>query len=338
MATSTAKSSAPARPTAADVARRAGVSRATVSYVLNDVPNQTISLATREAVHEAATALGYRPHPLAQSLKRGHSTTVLLPLPGFGMTHVVAQAIDGCATALARAGFTLVTDFSRYDDPSDQVEAWLRLHPAAVIDIALAAGDPAVEGLRAAGIALLSTRQSPITGQSAGDAMAIAVRVAQVSYVLGKGRRHLLLTGPGAPDPAVERRARQAIRREVRRFGGTLVVRHVPITAADSRAMAAAWASMSPRPDAICAFSDEFAIALLSALAAAGVDVPGDVAVIGVDDIPLGAAVTPTLTTVGADFHRFGEQLADATTALINGAPLPDVELPAPRIVERESA
>src|SRR5436309_6772123 len=58
-------------PTSRDVAHRAGVSRATVSYVLNDVPDSRISETTRERVREAAQKLGYIPHAMARSLRIG---------------------------------------------------------------------------------------------------------------------------------------------------------------------------------------------------------------------------------------------------------------------------
>lgn len=66
-------------PTSADVARLAGVSRATVSYVLNNNATVRISEPTRHRVREAAAHLGYVPHAAARSLRAGHSRLVLLP-------------------------------------------------------------------------------------------------------------------------------------------------------------------------------------------------------------------------------------------------------------------
>src|SRR3954454_24687443 len=69
------------RPTAADVARRAGVSRATVSYVLNDTPHQAIPSQTRERVRAAAADLGYSPSAAARTLITGRSEVALLLPP-----------------------------------------------------------------------------------------------------------------------------------------------------------------------------------------------------------------------------------------------------------------
>src|SRR5882757_7693884 len=66
------------RVTLNDVAAASGVSRATVSFVLNDDPNQTISAATRERVKEAARDLGYVPHGIARALREGSSRIVVL--------------------------------------------------------------------------------------------------------------------------------------------------------------------------------------------------------------------------------------------------------------------
>jgi DNA-binding LacI/PurR family transcriptional regulator len=68
------------RPTSGDVARLSGVSRATVSYVLNKDPRQSISLATRSRVLDAAQQLGYVPSAAATALRRGRSRLVLLAL------------------------------------------------------------------------------------------------------------------------------------------------------------------------------------------------------------------------------------------------------------------
>ena len=71
----------PARalPNSADVARIVGVSRATVSYVLNGLPNSRISAEIQESVRDAANTLGYIPHAMASFLRKGHTNTVLIP-------------------------------------------------------------------------------------------------------------------------------------------------------------------------------------------------------------------------------------------------------------------
>jgi len=74
------------RPTSADVAREAGLSRATVGYVLNEVPHQSIPEPTRQRVFAAAAKLGYTPSAAARSLRSGRSNLVLCLLPDWPST------------------------------------------------------------------------------------------------------------------------------------------------------------------------------------------------------------------------------------------------------------
>ena len=93
------------------MAKRAQVSRATVSYVLNDVTNQTISPATREAVLRAAKELDYRPNQSARSLASGQSTSLICVVP---RTHLVEPALSllgDLTTELGQRGFSLAVHF-----------------------------------------------------------------------------------------------------------------------------------------------------------------------------------------------------------------------------------
>ena len=112
----------------------------------------------------AAGDLGYRPNVLARSLKRGRSDSILFPLPGLQMIHPLTTLVDACSAALAPLGLSLVRDFSRYDDPAEQLDAWARLAPAAVLDVVLRHDDPVLPGLRASGIPVLSARSRPTVG------------------------------------------------------------------------------------------------------------------------------------------------------------------------------
>lgn len=327
------------RATAADVAERAGVSRATVSYVLNGTANQTISPRTTAAVLKAAEDLGYRPNPFAQSLKRGRGGTVLFPLPEAPIVLVLAAAIDACSAALAEHGLTLVTDATKYESAESRADAWMRLHPAAVIDLFLPTGDRAVEPLRDAGIAVLTSTAAPVGDESAADAIAHEARHTQIEYLLEQGHRRILVAGPAARNAAHERRRRSWAAAAAKAVDGTVTAQRAQLTRRGVDAVADAWCASADRPHAIAAFNDDFAIALLSAFAARGVRVPEDVAVIGVDDIPLAAACTPSLTTVSCDMtawgHAVGGLVQDALAGSSDVVPLPTLDT---RVVVRESA
>ncbi len=317
------------------MARRAGVSRATVSYVLNGRSPHPVSERTARAVRRAAAALDYRPNPFALSLKRGRGGTVLFPLPGGAMNLVLAEAIDACASALGEHGLTLVTDSTRYDSPAGQGDSWMRLHPAAVIDIFVTADEPALAPLRSAGVAVLTSTTSG--DESAAETIVLEARRTQLNYILERDHRSVLVTG----QPPAERRAEQRLRRHAAHAAKTadasVAVRRQPLTREGVDTVVEEW--LASPTDAICASSDDFAIALLQALHGRGVRVPEDVAVIGVDDVPLAAASTPSLTTVAADLAPWGAAVAELVHAAIEGG-ASDAALPSLRthVVVRESA
>lgn len=325
--------------TSAEVARAAGVSQATVSYVLNDTPGQSISITTRDKVRKAAHDLGYRPNAAARSLRTGRGEAVLLPIPG-PAGHVIAQLVEACSDALTVRGLTLVTDQASYASVSEQLDAWLRVRPAAVLDLLLRHDDPVLPALRAAGVAVLSpSAADDASWESTGDVFAREARRAQLAYLLERGHRRIAFVRPvRVPvDRRVERALMQQLKRMAAAAGADLDVARCDLDADAVRALVRGWGRRPP--DAVCAMNDEYAIAIVTALVDAKIRVPDDVAVIGVDDIPFGAYVTPSLTTVAADFTSFAAGVA-ATVAAVLDDPGARVELPRaePRLVVRESA
>src|SRR4051812_35659019 len=143
------------RVTSADVARLAGVSRATVSYVMNDTPRQTISADTRTRVLDAAARLGYAPSAAARTLRTGRSDVVLCLLPDWPIGTEVGSLLGNLSTALARQGLTLVVHPGNRED-RPMFEIWKAITPAAVIAYTdFSPGE--LEAMRAAGVALVVT-------------------------------------------------------------------------------------------------------------------------------------------------------------------------------------
>lgn len=329
------------RVTSTDVAQRAGVSRATVSYVLNDAPDQSISEKTRDAVLRAARELGYRPHAGARSLRSGRSDIVLFPLAGLEMRNAFGGAIDAAASRFVEKRLTLVTDFTTYPTPEDQIDAWLRLGPAAVIDLLLRGDDPTHDALLRAGIRIVSP--AGFTGSRSErpiDVLSDLAREVQMQYLLDAGHRRIVFALPSAVHRAHFRRGRQrGMHNAVKRAGATMTIEDVELDRESMRAAVDRWKRTRPRPQAICAYNDELAVGLLSVLAERGVAVPRDLAVIGVDEIPLAATVSPTLTTVSYSPEGVGVTIANTIAALIETDEL-EAEFAVPRfeVVVRESA
>jgi DNA-binding LacI/PurR family transcriptional regulator len=322
--------------TSADVARAAGVSRATVSYVLNDAPGKIVSPQTRATVLRIAQELGYQPNPLARSLKRGRTNTVLFPLPRVEMNHVLSSLIDACTGALAPRGYALVSDMSRHDDPAAQAEAWAESAPAAVLDLTLHHDDAALVLLRARGVPVLSTALPQQQGwESSGDVFARNQRLEQLRYLLQRGHRRIRWVMPTTlpVDPRTVRRLLADGRAIVAAAGGRIELARV-----DLPDLAAAIASWSDLPDAVAAHNDTYAIATMTALQHRDWRVPDDVAVMGLDDEPLSRFVTPAVTTIAGDFTAFAEAVADGVEAVVANRPAAALPVPTLRLVERSSA
>jgi len=322
--------------TSADVARAAGVSRATVSYVLNDAPGRVLSPETRATVLRVAEELGYRPSALARSLKRGRSNTVLFPMQGVPMNHVLESLFNACTEALAPRGLSLVLDRSAHEDPTAQAEAWAGLAPAAVLDLVIHHDDAALAQVRSRGIPVLS---SALAGEkaweSSGDAFAREQRLVQVRYLAEKGHRVIrgVLPHELPVDPRTEKRLLAELRREAAAAGARLELERLALT--DVAAAVAGWDVL---PDAVAAHNDGYAIAVLTALQARGISVPRQVAVMGSDNEPLGAVVTPALTTIAGDFAVFAAAVADGVEAVLAGRPASPLPVPGHHLVVRASA
>ena len=325
------------RVTSADVAREVGVSRATVSYLLNNTPGQSISAETRRRVLEAAERLGYMPNRNARALRLGRSDIVLFPLGDAPLSHVFADVINACSAALNRQGFTLVADATMYPSPEQAADAWLRLGPAAFVDLILPADHAAVVQMSRAGIAQVTTDLDVPDHLNAMDLISVNARKLQLSHVIDRGAADIVYA---APSFYYESSKSPLLPPALEAIASAAGVRHrfetVEATPESVRSSVPRW--LDAGCDAICGYNDDYALPILTALVQAGVDVPGDVMVIGVDDIPASQATTPSLTSVTGALPELGEALAASVQEAVRDPATP-VAYPAPalQVMERES-
>lgn len=286
-----------ARVTARDVAREAGVSQATVSFVLNDRVEQSISESTRVAVLAAVQKLGYVPSGAARSLRTGQSNVVLCVIPDFP----VAQAMEEFKLVLSRilgeAGFACVylhTDAAA--PPLSQL--WPHVHPAVVVSFGRLRAEDA-DNLRRAGIALIDEVFQPgdatVTGLDQHE-----IGRLQVRHLAQRGHTRI---GYGAVEDVRERSfctPRVDGAREVCSELGLPAPTVLPLDYSRESARTAlrGWAAARPPITAVAAFNDLAAMAVLAAARDEGIAVPADLAVIGVDDLTASALTTPPLTTI----------------------------------------
>ena len=326
-----------ARITSADVARVADVSRATVSYVLNDTPGQTIPHATRRRVLDAARRLGYAPSAAARALRLGRSDLVLVVLPDWPIGTKLGQVIEQLSSALAERRLTVVTHELARTERSI-IDLWRSLTPAAVITFDALTPDE-VTAMRAAGTVVAVAAAG--NGTDGLATLNEQIGLLQVRHLAAAGHRRI---GYAAPDdPRVDTFAHgrlEGVHAACAELGlARPAVRTVSLDSVEGAIAAVyAWRASSPPVTAVCAYNDEVALAVLAGARALGRAVPEDLAVVGVDDIPAARFAAPPLSTVAVDSAAIAAYLTSLITRRLAGDGQ-EVGAPAPlaRLVARET-
>jgi DNA-binding LacI/PurR family transcriptional regulator len=337
--------------TLADVAAHLGVSRTTVSNAYNR-PNQ-LSPKLRERVLAAADDLGYcGPDPMARGLRRGSTGSLGLvfdqPLTYVFTDPAAALFLQGMATGLEEHGMALSLIPRMAGGPERSAE----LVRSALVDgymLFCTAGDDArVRAVRGRGLpfVLIEGNDDPTIAHVQIDDIAGAEAAAR--HVTALGHRRVAIVSPYAPGIVTGPEAQEASapwRTSSGRLQGwragleaagidwsTVSVSGAGGSDAEHGARAAApLLDRADRPTAILALSDVQALGVMRAAAERGIDVPGELSVVGFDDVPQAATTTPALTTVSQPHAGKGRA---AVRLLVAGAdPEQSVLLPCHLVV-----
>jgi DNA-binding LacI/PurR family transcriptional regulator len=320
-----------------DVAAAAGVSYQTVSRVINEHPS--VRPSTRELVRAAIVDLGFRPNRAARALAGGpaHSVTVLTPNTTLYGEVAGLQGIEEAARA---AGFTVgvrVVESTVPAEVSDAVARAIEPGGALIIIAYDQAGTMALEAVPP-DVPMAAMVETPAGDAGSGKPWVwVDDRKAAheaTSYLLSLGHRtvHYL----AVPSTSQRRAGWQA----------TLEAAGVPVP----ELVQCGWTPRSgyqaghalaadPAVTAVLCGNDDLAIGVMRAMHEAGRAVPGEVSVVGFDDMPASEFLTPSLTTVRLDFAELGR----ACFALLQGfldpkTVVPPTPRPEPELIIRESA
>lgn len=334
----------PARPpTLRDVAERAGVAVSTASRALTR-PGR-LRAATEEHVRAVAAELGYEPSPSARALSSGRTRMVALVVPDVTNPYYFG-IVRGTAARLRAAGYVhVLVDTEESVDAEDRALRALRPTVDGAVLAASRLDDARLQ--RWARDLRLVTLNRPLPG-GAGRGVLVdtaggSVRALEHLAALGH-RRVAYAAGP--PTSWSDQRRRAALRTAARRLGVELVVLgpYAPVREAGAEAADAVLAARvtaarvtAGRVTAVLAFDDLLAFGMLDRFAARDVDVPGDVSVVGCDDVFGADLVRPGLTTVAAPIERVGALAADLLLARIEGRDPPPLRQVPTRLVIRGS-
>ncbi|MFI7432877.1 LacI family DNA-binding transcriptional regulator [Micromonospora haikouensis] len=315
------------RPTLEAVARRAGVSRATVSRVVNG--STTVAEPIREAVRQAVAELGYVPNLAARSLVTQRTDSIALVLPEeatrvFSDDQVFPGIIRGVAQELEAADKQLVLMLAGSPAGHARVERYTTgRHVDGVVFASLHGADPLPARLARLGIPVVcSGRFLGDVGVPYVDVDHVGGVTRAVRHLLDSGRRRIAtIAGPQDMFAGVERLA--GYRAALAEAGLPERVAYGDFTRESGAAAMRQLLDAHPDLDAVFAASDLMAHAAMRTLREAGRRVPADVAVIGFDDIETAAYTDPPLTTVRQPILDLGRE---ATRQLLRMASGEDVE------------
>jgi LacI family transcriptional regulator len=310
------------RVTIAHVAEAAGVSRATVSRVMNGLATVDPEIGRR--VREAAERLNYTPSTVARSLAMGRTQTVAIVVPDLG-NPMFQETLRGLSRAAAKEGYRVLVADS-IENPDEEVilarEARRRCDALVLVSPRM---DSAVLGTLLPELApvVLVNRESPVA-----EVPSLAVDYGAgirgiVSELQRLGHRRLAyLSGPGG---SYGNRARLDALHHLLDADSPEII-EVPCGAMFEDGYRARDAVLATGATAAVCFNDLVALGLLSALHEAGIDVPGRISVTGFDDIPFARFSSPALTTASVPQTRLGEESWDRLWDVLNGdEPEPDL-------------
>jgi alanine racemase len=316
-----------ARVTIADVAIAAGVSKTAVSFAFNNP--ERLGQGTLDRILNVAHEIGYTPHPAARalSMRRSGSIGVLIPqrLKTVFANPFMAELIQGLGEFSEAHDLTLLLV-----PPLDgSLEGAIRAASVdGFISLGLSPNDPAIRTMDRLGIPAVMVDSDDSSAHPAVNVDDHGGAEAAARHLLELGHRDLALvmlpptTSQSWPTPVTARRL-AGYQKAIQEAG---VEEPFMLTAgATIEAGARAFAALPKgrrRPTGVLVMSDMAAIGLMAAAQSAGLRIPGDLSVVGYDDLPVAAWTTPALTTVHQPIVEKGRLAAGLLIRLLQGKPV----------------
>ena len=313
--------------TLADVAREIRMSEITVSRVIRN--KGAISSETRERVEAAIRKVGYVPNRLAGSLASSGSNLIGVIVPT--LRSIFPEILQGINDAISPKGYRAVVGSTEFKQREEErlVTALLSWRPAAMIVAAFDHSPTTTEQLSAARHNLVEI--TDIEREPIGVAIGISHWQAgyqTAQYLIGRGYRRFGYVGHNIKDDryALRRRAGflQALTEAGLAFVGEKIV-NKPYNFALGRSALAGLLANGAKPDVVYFSNDNMAVGGYFHCLAAGIAVPGQLALAGFNGVDLGQALPTPLTSVLSSRYDLGKLAGRSALALIDGRPVPKV-------------
>lgn len=309
-------------PSIATVARRAGVSAATVSRVVNGVPNK-VSKETLARVREAIAALNYRPMRAGITLRTKQTRLVALLIPDLANSFYAAVAAAVEQTLAAENLTMIVGNTAENATIQDDYLREMRAHMVRGIALFGAVESPILTEFVESGEPVLFVNRPPpggLAGPFVGIDNAAAGRdVAR--HIAACGRAHpAVIHGPLSSPASADRL--NGFLESMADIGRPLTsdrLHQADLSMIGGYGGAAALLDLDPRPTAIFCGNDQIAYGVYRRCREHGLSVPGDVALFGFDDNPMNQWIAPWLSTVRVPYDAFGPAVRDLFNSIWSG-------------------
>lgn len=332
-----------ARPTMKDVAARAGVDTSTVSRALNEATREMLSVDTVERVLAAAAELRYRPNVLARGLRTQNSRIIGMLVPDL-MNPFFPPIVRGLEEELGEQGYTLIV--INTDNDADRERNALtslldrQVDGLLVATSRIATGPATSDHLGAVPTVLVNRRSDRLALPSVVPLDAVGVGEV-VGHLAELGHRHVAhVAGPQHLSTGRGRRQAFQVLSEDAGLAAPVVEVADAFVQEAGRIACQRLLDAAVRFTALFAANDLLAIGALRALRAAGRSVPGDVSLVGYNDMPLVEMIEPPLTTVRVPQYEMGREAAKLLLAQLAGEDVSGacVELPTHLVVRESTA
>lgn len=326
--------------TIVDVSRRAGVSTATVSRVLNKP--EVVDQATRNAVEQAIKSLNYRPNVIARGLASRSSRTMGVVINCFGSGYY-GRMLDGVEMALENLGYKTIAESSRETSEGER-ETWLSLLDRQCEGVVVHSDNLSDQELavllgRHEASVLMNRLLKGFEDRCVYLDNVVGGRLA-MRYLLDQGHRDIaMVSGPSTFYEVTDRQtgAKEAMADAGLCLDPDLCIEGDFSTEGGRAALEQLWAA-GKSFTAVFFHNDEMAAGGLEACIGRGIAVPNDLSVIGFDDVDVARYLTPKLTTVRQPLDLIGGAAGELIHAIVTGADQAEISKSfVPEVIERDS-
>ncbi len=326
------------RPTQTDVAKLADVSRATVSYVLNNSDAISVPDETRQRIWSAAEKLGYSPNALARGLASGYSSLVAIIVPS--VADFFDEVINGVEYMARKHGYSVIIS-TTHDSPEQELTNIDVLASRQVDGIIICGSRLEAETLSEISqehqVSLLTSRSPATAGVVCIPGEAGLCEI--TTHLIKLGHQAI---GHIGWKPAGENERAPGYQRALQENGIALDDRMITfaseITYNAGRHGLEVLLDSAPEITAVTCYNDNLAIGAIQAAKQLGHRVPEDIAIVGFDDIPVASVISPALTTMRVPRFKTGQLLMEVLLRAIDaGSAYEEKQIVPLELVVRES-